>query len=494
MSSTGSLAKLSPEEWDRLQEVLDRFEVAWKQARAPLDSVDLAHFLPPRDDPLRPILLHELIKTDLESRWRSWPSLRRELEFYASKFTELGAVKNLPVDLVYEEYRVRHLYADKPPLTTYRERFPDQFEDLQRLLQEHPVPTISDSVSQPSPTLVIPSSASPPAAGGDLLSVGGGYEPVRRIGGGSYGEVWQAEGPGGVEVAIKIIFRPLDHKEAQRELRALELMKRLRHAFLVQIHAFWSLEDRLLIVMDLADGSLRGRLVECRKATGRGIPTRELFGYLRESAEALDYLHGEHVLHCDIKPDNILISRQHAKVADFGLARLCSGQQAALSSAGGTPAYMAPEMWRGQVGAASDLYGLAVTYAEMRLERALFPERTAITMLTDRLAEQPRLDPLPAAEQDVLRRALDPDPERRFRSCGEFVQALEDAVSGRAARALTEVRDPVPAAERAAPTAPMPPPPAADIWPLGLSPRKAALVAALGAVAVIAYVVYLLVR
>ena len=84
--------------------------------------------------------------------------------------------------------------------------------------------------------------------GEDLASL------LRRIGQGGFGEVWRAEAPGGVEVAIKIIVRPIDQDEGKRELDSIELIKRLRHPFLLQTQAFWALEDRLLIVMDLASG------------------------------------------------------------------------------------------------------------------------------------------------------------------------------------------------------------------------------------------------
>src|SRR5262249_22266382 len=134
-------------------------------------------------------------------------------------------------------------------------------------------------------------------------------------------------------------------------------------------------EDRLYIVMELADDSLRGRLKECRAEGQRGIPVEELIQYFREAAEALDFLHGKHRMHRDIKPENILILEKHAKVADFGLARMMESQRMVSATSSGTPAYMAPEVWRGKVHKHSDQYSLAATYAELRLDRALVPSR-----------------------------------------------------------------------------------------------------------------------
>src|SRR5262249_49874409 len=102
------------------------------------------------------------------------------------------------------------------------------------------------------------------------------YKLIERIGNGTFGEVWRAEAPGGIEVAVKIIFRPISDKEARRELEALDLIKRLRHPYLLQTQAYWMVDDRLHIAMELADGSLRDRYKECRKQGLPSIPLAEL--------------------------------------------------------------------------------------------------------------------------------------------------------------------------------------------------------------------------
>src|SRR5262249_60861866 len=82
-----------------------------------------------------------------------------------------------------------------------------------------------------------------------LPQLGAGYKKIRRLGSGSFGEVWLGEAPGGVEVAIKVIFRSLEHEEAHRELKALELIRRFDHPFLPQTQGSWVGGERRPISM-----------------------------------------------------------------------------------------------------------------------------------------------------------------------------------------------------------------------------------------------------
>jgi hypothetical protein len=427
MDNVTPVGELSDADWERLQDLANRFESTWQETKAPNATVDVRDFLPPSEDSLRLLALQELVKTDLEMRCRRGFAV--QLEWYLQHYPELGTCDSLATDLVYEEYRVRQRYGDRPALESYQQRFPQQFGDLQKLVQAQPIPAY-----KPSPRHS-PASRheAPPKANVNsehMLHMGGEYRPLKKLGKGSFGEIWRAEAPGGVEVAIKIIYGSIAREESRREREALELIKHLRHVYLLPVHAFWQMEDRLLIAMELADGSLRDRFEQCRQKGDRCLPLVELLGYFREAAEALDYLHGKHVLHRDIKPENILLLEGHAKLADFGMARVLEEGQRMVSSSGcGTPAYTAPEVfWKGQVGAWSDQYSLAAAYVELRLGRPLFPTKNWYNLMHDHLQRSPDLVPLLEPEQRVLRQALAKEPEQRFRNCQEFMRELLKAV------------------------------------------------------------------
>ncbi len=251
-----------------------------------------------------------------------------------------------------------------------------------------------------------------------------GYRILERIGAGGYGEVWKAEAPGGLVKALKFVYGRLEEDRAAREMKSLERIKDVRHPFLLSLERIEVADGRLIIVTELAEGSLKDRYDQCRSEGRGGIGREELLTYMRDAADVLDFMHERHSLqHLDIKPENLLLVGGRIKVADFGLVKKLQDVTASLLG-GLTPLYAPPELFEGEPSSRSDQYSLAIVYLEMLTGSLPFAGRSAGQLAKQHLHAAPKLGALPATEQAAVRRALAKRPEDRFPSCREFVEAL----------------------------------------------------------------------
>ncbi|MBY0525773.1 MAG: protein kinase [Gemmataceae bacterium] len=266
-----------------------------------------------------------------------------------------------------------------------------------------------------------------------------GYKFIDRLGGGGFGEVWKVEAPGGLLKAIKVVYGDLHTadpdgtRRAEQELKALKRVQSVRHPYLLSLERYDIIEGRLLIVMELADRNLWDRFRECRMQNIVGIPRDELMRYMEESAEVLDLMNMQHQLqHLDIKPQNIFMVHNHAKVADFGLVKDLEGMMATVTG-GITPVYAAPETFDGIVSRFCDQYSLAIVYQELLTGQRPFSGTSLQQLIMQHLNAQPNLAPLPKADRGPIARSLAKKPEARYPTCMDLVRAL------RAAGSSTEV-------------------------------------------------------
>src|SRR4051794_19080317 len=194
--------------------------------------------------------------------------------------------------------------------------------------------------------------------------------------------------------AIKFVFGKHDEKRASIELRALDHVRAVRHPFLLSLERIEVVDGRLLVVTELADSSVKDRFDQCRREAKRGIPRDELVSYLRDAADALDFMSQTHALqHLDVKPENLLLLAGHVKVADFGLVKDVRNSQASLVG-GMTPLYAAPEVFRGIPSRQSDQYSLAIVYQEMLTGTLPFVGSSAAELTLHHLNNEPDLSSL----------------------------------------------------------------------------------------------------
>ncbi|MCI0742597.1 MAG: serine/threonine protein kinase [Gemmataceae bacterium] len=424
MDRPDEIGSMPTGDFSRLQELAESLEQAWKDQGEAAGGVDLGRFLPPAGDPLRLAVLHELVRTDLSIRMARGQLL--SLDYYLEKYPEIGPSTRVTPGLILEEYLARRRKGYPVSLAEYQKRFPGQFEQFEKLIPDEEIP-------------VAPKESTPFLLGmAQGKTIGGRFELQKRIGSGQFGEVWQAlDTQGQIEKALKIILRPMDTEESKAELQSLEIIKRLNHPYLLRTESFWQEHDRLFIVMELADGSLRDLLKKCKKDELPGVPVLDLLRFFHNAAAALDYLHARGIVHRDIKPDNILLVDEFAKIADLGLAKLMSHGKSMTASLAGTMAYMAPEVWSERVSKHSDQYSLAVAYSELRQGKSPFKGRNLAEFFQAH-KDAPDLEALPDDEQEIVLKALSKHTKDRFASCSEFVKALDAAVShtGTALRSL----------------------------------------------------------
>ena len=295
----------------------------------------------------------------------------------------------------------------------------------------------------------------------------GPYEVVAPLGTGGMGEVYRAlDTRIDRNVAVKILPAHLSERLEARERfeREARAISQLSHANICQLYDLGQQDGIHYIVMEF----LEGETLASRLAKGR-LPIEQVLRYGAEIAEGLDQAHRSGVVHRDLKPGNIMLTRAGAKLMDFGLAKTVAsvtpqsyGSSATLTSADvshpltaegtvmGTFQYMSPEQIEGkEADPRSDIFSFGAVLYEMASGRRAFDGKSQLSVASAILEREPEpisvVQPMaPPALQHVVQGALMKDPEARWQSAGDI------------GRQLRWIRSPESSASAARPSLPHP--------------------------------------
>ncbi|MEX0781768.1 MAG: serine/threonine-protein kinase [Dehalococcoidia bacterium] len=265
------------------------------------------------------------------------------------------------------------------------------------------------------------------------------YRLERLLGTGGMSEVWLAEDTRlGRWVAVKILRDSLadrDDELVDTLLQEARVVARLQHPNIVAVYDFGTHEGHHFLVMEYVHGYSARQLLQTQ---GR-LTEPEAIRYGVQIATALQYAHEQNVIHCDVKPENILVNEQGvAKVADFGVAESVSRTLAPeqMRDVLGTVAYLAPEVIQGSAAdPRADVYSLGLTVYEMVAGRLPFTGTNAAALAGQRLgAPAPPLRTFAMSAspelESVLIRALAISPQDRYATAGAFANALRNVPAG----------------------------------------------------------------
>lgn len=300
-------------------------------------------------------------------------------------------------------------------------------------------PGLADPIRSLFPALALleGESAERPATAAALLPERlGEYRPVRELGRGGMGIVYEAlQESLDRRVAVKVLPGSVLHDERirRRFLREARAVARLRHPHIIPIHAVGEQDGVLYYAMDLIDGCGLDQLVTRDSVPVTGQARARWVARLGvQAADALGYAHAQGFLHRDIKPANFLLdSDGHLWLADFGLAK--SAGEGSLTADGdwlGTLRYTAPECLRGEGGVRSDLYSLGLTLYELLVGQPAYPATDRAQLLrniAESVPEPPRqFDPtIPPDLEAVILKASAREPADRYATASEMATDLQ---------------------------------------------------------------------
>ncbi|MCH8829573.1 MAG: serine/threonine protein kinase, partial [Planctomycetes bacterium] len=404
---TDNLALLSNAEREQIEGILFQFDSSWSPEALP----DAAKSIPIDRTDVRKSILEELVKIDIERRWSSGDG--RELEVYLAQFPDLGTRETVSAALIQTEYESRKRTGTPASSKEIHQRFPQQFEELKRLVREsakaksHDGRALASLDTSRSGRADESVAETQPSEESSVPKEFGRYRILRLLGQGAMGAVSLAHDTQlDREVAIKTpTFSGAAAPELiERFVREAKSAATLRQPNICPVYDVGEIDGQHFISMAYIDGKPLSAFIGGDKPR----PERQVALVIRKLALALEHAHANGVVHRDLKPANIMIDRQREPILmDFGLAfRTNKPGEARVTQSGvmlGTPAYMSPEQVdadQERIGPPTDIYSLGVIFYEFLTGR--LPFNGSVAAILGQIMTQ---DPPKPSEH---RRDLDP--------------------------------------------------------------------------------------
>lgn len=371
-------------------------------------------------------LLFELAALELEYHWKQHRTAgRATAAAVAQEFTEL-CDHDLRCALVAEEYRARWRFGDRPRLDEFGAEYRELLAAVDQELRAEFGPRLSSAATEPRGSTQIQFDPRAPLSAADYLV-------QRFLGAGSLGRVYVARQHSlQRSVALKFLRKSYLRNAAavERFLQEARLAGRLRHPGIISVHGLGRTRGgSYFLAMDLITG---GPLQSIDSHDPWQL--RQLLDSIAQAAEAMTAAHAAGVIHCDLKPANILRDDSgRVTLTDFGLARQLADDALQALRGEGTPACIAPEQvdacW-GPVGAATDVFNLGATLFALIAGRSPHDGGTVPEILASAVSGQPviplraLLPKIPPALSDLCDNCLKKSPHGERPTMAELAGEL----------------------------------------------------------------------